>query len=488
MADITKLTRLSTGVQRGVSLANNEILVNNIKIKAGSGNDAFYATFSGTLSAVRTIALPDTNLDLANIAALVTLSGVAANSTHLGTFTGTTIPDSSTIKQALQALETYTEAANGTDFSDSVFRISDDGDSTKKIAFQASGITASTVRTITMPDTNVDLGTIATNSGYISALQTLSGVAASATHLGTFTGAIIPDSSTVKSAFQSLETFIEALPNPMTYEGTWDASTNTPTLADGVGDEGSVYHVSAAGTVDFGSGNITFAIGDKVVYNGTVWEKWDMTDAVSSVFGRMGAVTAQSGDYNTSLVTENTNLYFTETRVRATVLTGFSSGAGTVSATDSVLQAINKLDGNTIALTAVVNANAEKLVRIADLGEDILTSGVKALRWAKAADTGFVAGRLYLADNDATTVDNFHVAGLYVAAGTEVATDEVTIVKAGKLTATAHGFTVGQPIYLGATGALTGTAPSTDNLAVVKVGMAEDANTIDVAISIHGVN
>lgn len=36
--------------------------------------------------------------------------------------------------------------------------------------------------------------------------------------------------------------------------------------------------------------------------------------AVSSVFGRTGAVTAQSGDYTTSLISEGSNLYWTQTR------------------------------------------------------------------------------------------------------------------------------------------------------------------------------
>jgi hypothetical protein len=39
--------------------------------------------------------------------------------------------------------------------------------------------------------------------------------------------------------------------------------------------------------------------------------------AVSSVFGRTGAVTAQSGDYSTTLVTEGANLYFTASRASA---------------------------------------------------------------------------------------------------------------------------------------------------------------------------
>lgn len=45
-----------------------------------------------------------------NVANLITLSGVAANATTLGTFTGSTIPDSQTIKSALQYLETAVEA------------------------------------------------------------------------------------------------------------------------------------------------------------------------------------------------------------------------------------------------------------------------------------------------------------------------------------------------------------------------------------------
>lgn len=47
-------------------------------------------------------------------------------------------------------------------FQDSTFEIYDNGDNTKKIAFQASGITTATTRTITMPDANVDLSDVTT--------------------------------------------------------------------------------------------------------------------------------------------------------------------------------------------------------------------------------------------------------------------------------------------------------------------------------------
>jgi len=42
-------------------------------------------------------------------------------------------------------------------FTDDLFRIQDDGDNTKEIAFQASAITTATTRTITMPDQDIDL-------------------------------------------------------------------------------------------------------------------------------------------------------------------------------------------------------------------------------------------------------------------------------------------------------------------------------------------
>ena len=76
--------------------------------------------------------------------------------------------------------------------------------------------------------------------------------------------------------------------------------------------------------------------------------------AVSTVFGRTGAIVATSGDYNTSQVTENTNLYFTQARTIASPLTGYVSGAGTISSSDTILIAIQKLNGNISAVPAYI--------------------------------------------------------------------------------------------------------------------------------------
>lgn len=83
----------------------------------------------------------------------------------------------------------------------------------------------------------------------------------------------------------------------MTFEGVWNAATNTPPLADGTGDPGMFYRVGVAGTRNLGSGTVEFAVGDYVICNTAfVWEKSDGTDGVTSVAGKTGAVTLTKAD------------------------------------------------------------------------------------------------------------------------------------------------------------------------------------------------
>lgn len=90
-------------------------------------------------------------------------------------------------------------------------------------------------------------------------------------------------------------------------QGTWNASTNTPTLANtDTGKLSYMYQVSTGGTVDFGAGSITFEAKDIVVNNGTVWDKIDSTDAVVSVNGNTGVVTLVKSDVGLSNV-DNTS-------------------------------------------------------------------------------------------------------------------------------------------------------------------------------------
>ncbi len=90
--------------------------------------------------------------------------------------------------------------------------------------------------------------------------------------------------------------------NMMEFEGDWNASTNTPTLANTDTDKkGTVYRVTVAGTVDFGAGNVTFAVGDWCYNNGSEW-------------GQSDEQTISDTD---ALPEGSTNLYYTESRVSA---------------------------------------------------------------------------------------------------------------------------------------------------------------------------
>jgi hypothetical protein len=137
-----------------------------------------------------------------------------------------------------------------------------------------------------------------------------------------------------------------SLVGAVVYQGVWNASTNTPALASGVGTKGFYYKVSVAGATSL-DGNANWNVGDTVIFDGTTWDGIDgNANEVISVFGRQGVVVAASGDYTTAQVTESGNLYLTNARVIAATLTSYTSGAGTVAATDTVLQAIQKLNGN----------------------------------------------------------------------------------------------------------------------------------------------
>jgi hypothetical protein len=70
-------------------------------------------------------------------------------------------------------------------------------------------------------------------------------------------------------------------PKVLQRQGAWNATANTPTLADGTGNEGDFYNVATAGTQNLGSGNISYSIGDWAWYNGSVWLKAATSGSVS---------------------------------------------------------------------------------------------------------------------------------------------------------------------------------------------------------------
>jgi len=124
----------------------------------------------------------------------------------------------------------------------------------------------------------------------------------------------------------------------VSYQGAWNASTNSPALTSSVGSKGYYYVVSTAGSTNL-NGVTDWNIGDWAIFNGTVWQKIDNTDAVTSVAGRTGTVTLSYTDISGLGTAATTNS------------TAYATAAQGVKA-DSALQTATSADGS-IIVTAV---------------------------------------------------------------------------------------------------------------------------------------
>jgi hypothetical protein len=83
-----------------------------------------------------------------------------------------------------------------------------------------------------------------------------------------------------------------SLVGAVVYQGTWNASTNTPTLANGAGTKGHYYKVSVAGATAI-DGIGQWNIGDTIIFDGTTWDKIDgISNEVVSVAGLYGVISA----------------------------------------------------------------------------------------------------------------------------------------------------------------------------------------------------
>lgn len=88
-----------------------------------------------------------------------------------------------------------------------------------------------------------------------------------------------------------------SLQGGVSYQGTWDASANNPPLTSSVGTKGYYYVVSIAGATNL-NGITDWKVGDWAIFSGTVWQKVDNTESVTSVNNYTGAVTLAYSDVN----------------------------------------------------------------------------------------------------------------------------------------------------------------------------------------------
>ena len=110
----------------------------------------------------------------------------------------------------------------------------------------------------------------------------------------------------------------------LTYKGTWNASANLPALSSGSGVNGDYYVVNVAGSTNL-DGITDWQIGDWAIFNGTVWQKIDQSDTVTSVNGQVGAVVLNAANVGAAANTVNV--------IAGTGLTGGGALTGNVTIT-----------------------------------------------------------------------------------------------------------------------------------------------------------
>lgn len=222
----------------------------------------------------------------------------------------------------------------------------------------------------------------------VAALNTLSGVAVDATDLGTFTGTVIPDSTTVKAALQALETAHEALSGvQMEFQDSvldYVVDNTAVPASESLGDRYILSH-------DGGTPNAAYdgaAAGDIVEFDGTVWVASTPTvgtfvsaDDESNVLYYYGGTWSTKAFENTTastgLVKVGTDIRIADASANAF---SFTSGVGAVLVDDTTIEittnALNLKDAGVteakLATNAVTNAKiADDSVTGAKLGADV---------------------------------------------------------------------------------------------------------------------
>jgi hypothetical protein len=116
-----------------------------------------------------------------------------------------------------------------------------------------------------------------------------------------------------------------SLVGAVVYQGTWNASTNTPTLASGVGTKGNYYKVSVAGSTLI-DGNSQWNAGDTIIFDGTTWDKIDgIANEVLSISGTANQIVASASTGVITLSLPSTINVNTSGNAATTSQTNFSN-------------------------------------------------------------------------------------------------------------------------------------------------------------------
>lgn len=206
---------------------------------------------------------------------------------------------------------------------------------------------------------------------------------------------------------KTVSAYINAI-GSLVYKGTWNASSNTPTLQSGVGNKGDYYVVSVAGSTNL-DGITDWQIGDWAIFNGTTWQKIDNTDQVISVNGYQGVVVLNANDVG---ATPNTTYV-----IAGTGLSGGGQLTGNVTLTNAGVTAFNTRTGNVTlsgsdVTTALGYTPGTGNVASVTATSPVVSSGGNNPDISMPAANSTVSG--YLTSTDWNTFNNKQPSGTYV--------------------------------------------------------------------------
>ncbi len=181
--------------------------------------------------------------------------------------------------------------------------------------------------------------------------------------------------------FLNTPSFGSSSSSALRYLGTWNATTNSPTLTSSVGTLGDFYIVSVAGTTDL-NGITDWQVGDWVLFNGSVWQKIDNSN-------------------NDALLKEN-NLSDVADRAESVINLGLKSG-------------IESLYLLSLAAGSIISGSTNENINITPNGTgSIVLTSTSQISINGEVDMG---GKLYLAANGVDPLEAVTVQQLSSVAG-----------------------------------------------------------------------
>ena len=274
----------------------------------------------------------------------------------------------------------------------------------------------------------------------------------------------------------------------LTYQGTWNANTNLPTLTSSVGTLNNYYVVSTAGSTNL-DGITDWGVGDWAIFNGTVWQKIDNSEVtyvsnVATGTGLTGGPITTTGTIsiaNTAVVSATYGNASTVAQFEVNaqgqlvsasnqaIAIGVAAVSGAVPNTVNVLAGTGMSGGGaltanvtlTLANTAVVAATYGNATHVSQITIDAQGRTTAASNVAISIPSGNVTGLGTMATQNANAVaitggtivaSNVTVtsnlnANLTTSSSATFATDSLPLVPEGYLTININGTAKKVPYY-----------------------------------------